>query len=51
MLKSGVADFLKRGLLAEDIDLEPSRFSVLFLYGGSYVEEDGDAFSRQQLRE
>jgi len=51
MLKSGVADFLKRGFLADDIDLEPSGFSVLFFYGGSYVEKDGEAFSRQQLRE
>jgi len=51
MLKSGVAEFLKRGLLADDIDVEPSGFSVLFFYGGSYVEKDGDAFSRQQLRE
>ena len=51
MLKSGVAEFLKRGLLADDIDVEPSGFSVLFFYGGSYVEKDGEAFSRQQLRE
>lgn len=51
MLKSGIADFLKRGLLADDIDVEPSGFSVLFFYGGSYVEKDGEAFNRQQLRE
>ena len=51
MLKSGVADFLKRGLLADDIDVEPSGFSILFFYGGSYVEKDGESFSRQQLRE
>lgn len=51
MLKSGIADFLKRGLLADDIDVEPSGFSVLFFYGESYVEKDGEAFSRQQLRE
>ena len=51
MLKSGVAEFLKRGLLADDIDVEPSGFSVLFFFGGSYIEKDGDAFSRQQLRE
>ena len=51
MLKSGVAEFLKRGLLADDIDVEPSGFSVLFFFGGSYIEKDGEAFSRQQLRE
>jgi hypothetical protein len=51
MLKSGLSDFLKRGFVADNIDLGPSGFSVLFFYPGTQSEVDGEDFTTQQLRE
>ena len=51
MLKSGVSDFLKRGLMAEDIDVAPSGFSALFFYASSHTDHDSSDFGIQQLRE
>jgi hypothetical protein len=50
-LKSGLSDFLKRGFTADNIDVGPSGFSVLFFYPGTHTEVDGDDFNVQQLRE
>lgn len=51
LLKSGVSEFLKRGFVAEDIQVGPSGFSVLFFHPSSFTETDGDEFGVQQLRE
>ena len=51
LLKSGVSEFLKRGFVAEDVQVGPSGFSVLFFHPSSFKETDGDEFGVQQLRE
>jgi len=51
MLKSGVSEFLKRGLASENANVGPSGFSVLFFHPSSFTETDGDEFGLQQLRE
>ena len=51
ILKSGLSDFLKRGFLAEDIQVAPSGFSVLFFHSSGHTEVDSEEFGLQQLRE
>jgi hypothetical protein len=51
LLKSGVSEFLKRGFVAEDVQIGPSGFSVLFFHPSSFTETDGEEFGIQQLRE
>lgn len=40
MFKTGIADFLKRGFIADDVNVAPQGFSALFFYPSSYVERD-----------
>ena len=51
ILKAGISDFLKRGFMAEDIQIAPSGFSILFFHPSGYTEIDGDDFGLQQSRE
>jgi hypothetical protein len=51
LLKSRVSEFLKRGFVAEDVQVGPSGFLVLFFHPSSFTETDGDEFGIQQLRE
>jgi hypothetical protein len=51
ILKAGISDFLKRGFMAEDIQVAPSGFSVLFFHPSGYTEIDGEDFGLQQIRE
>lgn len=51
ILKAGISDFLKRGFMAEDIQLAPSGFSILFFHPSGYSETDGKEFRFQQGRE
>jgi hypothetical protein len=51
ILKAGVSDFLKRGFMAEDIQVGPSGFSILFFHPSGYSETDGQDFKFQQGRE
>jgi hypothetical protein len=48
-LKAGISDFLKRGFMAEDIQIAPSGFSILlFHHPSGYTEIDGDDFGLLQ---
>jgi len=51
ILKSGLSQLLKRGFKAEDVNVAPSGFSVLFFHPSSYSETDGEEFGLQQIRE
>jgi len=51
ILKAGISDFFKRGFMAEDIQIAPSGFSILFFYPSGYSETDGQEFRLQQGRE
>ena len=51
ILKAGISDFLKRGFMAEDIQVGPSGFSILFFHPSGYSETDGQEFRLQQGRE
>jgi hypothetical protein len=51
ILKAGISDFLKRGFMAEDIQVAPSGFSILFFHPSGYSETDGQEFRFQQGRE
>jgi len=51
ILKAGLADFMKRGFVAEDIQYSPSGFSVLYFYPSGFTETDQEDFGIQQLRE
>ena len=51
LLKPGVGEFLKRGFVAEDVQVGPSGFSVLFFHPSSYADTDSEEFGIQQLNE
>ena len=51
LLKPGVGEFLKRGFIAEDVQVGPSGFSVLFFHPSSYADTDSEEFGIQQLNE
>jgi hypothetical protein len=51
ILKSGLGDFLKRGFVAEDVNVAPSGFSVLFFHPSCFTETDSDEFNAQHLKE
>lgn len=44
MLKAGLSDFLKKGPVAENIDIAPSGFSVLFFHPSDFQERDRNEF-------
>jgi hypothetical protein len=50
-MKSGLGDFLKRGFVAEDINVASSGFSVLFFHPSCFTETDSDDFSMQYIKE
>ena len=51
MLKAGISEFLKRGFMAEDVQIGPSGFSVLFFHPAGFTETDSEDFDMHQIRE